>query len=436
MLNRVLLIPILMLWAAPCVADSDFDIQAAIDANPGGAVTVPHGEHFIDAPLVIREDGTVLMGSGTIVQRNPDAHILLVEGADDVRVSGLHFTRAPGAEEATVGGMEIRRSRGVVLEGIRVTECRSRQAAVAIRDSSHCTIRDSEIRNYKRIAVDDRTADPLLGYAFHAIDGTGIQVARGTHIAIRGNTVIDDQLLPTREVKEAHRLGELTEGTHATELGDLGRAAVQDGYVSNWHQGSAILVTSPRDTRHVQVTGNHIVNAAQGIDLHCDFAMVSGNVIDHCMIGIKATHGCEGLNITGNTITHVDVWGILLNPGTTSSEDNPDRAILIANNTILAYGHGHEYWNWGGANVRAENSYAIALFDGQLPENPPLREVLITGNVVGGNIGPPRYRHALTVRSWHGPPEESPNLTEAPRIVGNLFAPGVDGVANFPLDDE
>jgi hypothetical protein len=207
------------------------------------------------------------------------------------------------------------------------------------------------------------------------------------------------------------------------------------------HAGGVITVPAGehRIRQPLEIRGDNTVLEGHGtivqenIDLHCDHTLVSGNLIDHCMIGLKATHGCEGLTLVGNTITHVDLWGIVLNPGALSAEDNPDRAILIANNTILAYGHGHEYWNWGGGSDDAGSSYAIALFDGQLAENPPLREVLISGNVVGGNPGPPRYRYAVAIRSWWGTAEESPNMPDAPQFQGNLFTPGREGVSNVPL---
>jgi hypothetical protein len=412
---------------------SAYDLQAAIDANPGGTIEVPAETCTISAPIRITQSGTQLTGALTVVQTDPAQLVLHVEGANDVRIEGLTFTRAKGQQDAEAGGIRVTDSHNMVLDRVRVIDCKAREAAIALEDSSGCVIRDCDVRNYKRIAVDDRTETELYGYAFRAIDGTGILVARCQNVVISGNRIIEEALLPTAEMKEQHQLGSLTEGRKPTKPGKLGEGAVAAGYVSNWHQGSAIVVTGPTETRHVQVLNNHLVNAAQGIDLHCDYTLVSGNLIDHCMIGLKATHGCEGLSLVGNTVTHADLWGILLNPGAISSEANPDRGILVANNTIVAYGHGHEYWNWGGREPGAPGSYAIALYDGQLAENPPLRDLLVTGNMVAGNDGAPRYRYAVFIGSWHGPIENSPNMPENPQFSGNHFAPGLDGVSNGPL---
>ena len=79
------------------------------------------------------------------------------------------------------------------------------------------------------------------------------------------------------------------------------------------------------------------------------------------MMGIKATHGCRHLIISNNLLTHIDLWGILLNPGAAShaagaaAPDQPVRAengdggTIIANNIITNFGYGHEWWNWVGA---------------------------------------------------------------------------------------
>jgi hypothetical protein len=112
------------------------------------------------------------------------------------------------------------------------------------------------------------------------------------------------------------------------------------------------------------------------------------------MIGIKATHGCRNLLISGNMVTGADLWGILFNPGALShyiesaTGDQParpanvDAGTIVANNIVSDYGYGNEYWNWGGASETAGGSFAIALFEGQLEENPPLRDILFTGNIV------------------------------------------------------
>jgi hypothetical protein len=350
-------------------------------------------------------------------------------------------TRAEGAQEATNSGILIMDAAHVTLDDVRVIGNKARDAAIQIRDSEHVTVRNCLIRDYKRIAIDDRTDSELYGYAFRCIDGTGILANQCTHLAIESNRVIEESLIPTQELKDEFDLGRVVPGRNPdAKPGELGKNVAAKGYASNWHQGSAIIVTGPEESRHNTVRGNHIVNAAQGIDLHCDLTVVSDNVIDHCFVGLKATHGCQGLILSGNLVSHVDLWGILLNPGAASHGGTDDKApnvdggITIANNIVTYYGYGHEFWNWGGREDDRPGSYAIALYDGQLAENPPLRDVSITGNIVydpGRDTGePPRYRYAVFVGSWHGEPEDSPNLAEGLSFAGNRFHPGLRGVSN------
>ena len=419
-------------------------LQALIDGSPGEFIAVPPGEYVIDEPLRISANGTRLTGHGTIIQRNPAAPIILIESVYDVLVRDLKLTRPADAQEVANSAILIMNAKDVAIDSVRITGNKARDATIQIRTSSHVAIRNCTIRDYKRVAVDDRTDSDLYGYAFQCIDGTGILADRSTHCTIESNRIIEESLVPTRQEMETLGLGKLVPGRNPDAApGPLGKNVVAKGFATNWHQGSAIVVTGPEDSEFNTVRGNHIVNAAQGIDLHCDRTIVSENVIDHCFVGLKATHGCHGLVLSGNVISHVDLWGILLNPGAAShagSEDkapNVDAAITISNNIITYYGYGHEFWNWGGREADRPGSYAIALFDGQLAENPPLRDVTLTGNIVydpGHETGePPRYRYAVFVGSWHGQPEDSPNLPQGLSFSNNRFHPGTMGVANTPL---
>jgi len=444
--------------AVPSLADYG-SVQAAIDANPGRMVFVPEGDHAVSAKVRIGEAGGGLYGFGRIVQSNPKEVVLEIEHADGVRIKDITLTRAAGAEDADASGLFCWDSRNVVIEGVRVVDCRARAAAIELRACTDCTVRACQVVNYKRIAIDDRTSEGenLYGYAFHAIDGTGILVNESVGSIIIDNRIVEERLLPTPEMKEQYHLGLLTEGKYPTQPGTLGEEAVKLGYVSNWHQGSAVVVTSPESTHHTVVRGNHIRNSAQGIDLHCDTATVADNVIDYAMMGVKLTHGCRNLVISGNMITHVDLWGILLNPGAAShaaeaaTADNPakkqnvDAGVIVANNLIADYGYGHEYWNYGGASDDLDSSYTIALYEGQLVDNPPLTDVLITGNMVydtgrdgvvtDGEVTTPgpRYRYAVYVGPWGEGRQRGPSYPQGLHFIGNLFHPGARGVSNVEL---
>lgn len=424
--------------------------QAAIDANPGKAILLD-GEYSLDKRLRISASGTVLYGHGVLVQNNPIEPVLEIEHAEDVRVEGitLRRTRLEASDEnlgrTKAAGLFINDARRIAISGIRVHDCAARDAAIEVRGAADVTVRDCEVLNYQCLAVDDRTASPLYGYAFRCIDGTGILVKDSTSVSLLDNRVTEDLWLATKENKERFRLGALCDGVQPNKPGTLGEGAVRAGYVNNWHQGSAIVVTGPETTRNVIVRGNQIRNAAQGIDLHTDETIVSENIVDHGMMGIKVTHGARNLIVKGNLLSHIDLWGILLNPGAASHAadekrgPNNDGGTIIANNTITQFGLGHEYWNWGGASAEANGSYAIALYDGQLPENPPQRDVLIVGNIVE-NSGqflttpkPARYKYAVYVGSWSGPLEKSLNAPQGIIFSDNILAQGRAGVSNIDL---
>jgi len=433
------------------VANGDV-LQAVIDANPGRMICLPGGDYIVHETVRISTDNTGIHGYGRIVQENPEAHVLEIEHATGVRIEGITLTRAEGKEDATGHGVLCNDVRRLTLRNVRVVDCRSRSGAIAFQDATNCTIEQCEVLNYKRIAVDDRTDNPEhWGYAFHAIDGTGIEVKSSTGTVIRDNRVLEENLLPTREVKERYHLGTLTEGAHPSVQGKFAASAFANGYVSNWHQGSAVLV-SGSDVHHTIISGNYIQNSAQGIDLHSDNVVVTGNVVDHGMMGIKGTHGCRNLIIANNMLTHIDMWGILLNPGAAShyaedaAEDRPaqgqnvDGGTIIANNVITDYGYGHELWNYGGG------SYAMAFIEGQLETNPPLTDVIVQGNMVynTGKDGhledgkvikePPRYRYAVYVGPWGEGTEPGPTFPQHLHFIDNVFHPGTEGVSNVPLD--
>ncbi|NQT14589.1 MAG: hypothetical protein HQ582_17665, partial [Planctomycetes bacterium] len=87
------------------------------------------------------------------------------------------------------------------------------------------------------------------------------------------------------------------------------------------------------------------------------------------------------------------------------------------------------HWIWG-------NERSPLKFDtGQKPENPPLTDVVVQGNIVyasGGreagddgtsDVPPPRYRYAVVVASD----------VKGLHYSNNILHPGTDGVSNVEL---
>lgn len=416
----------------PSVGDSR-SIQEALDANPGQMVFVPAGDHQINEKIRIRTADSGLWGPGRIVQLNPAQPILEIEAASGVRIRDLTLTRPEGRQETTVEGVLALQCRDLVLENLRVIDNRTRSGAIVLRECQGAEIRNCLVQNYMRISIDDRTASEDWGYAFNCIDGTGIVVEHSTGTLIQGNRVIEENLLPTPEIKQKYKLGEFVK-RNPVKGTIIGQKVWDDEYVDNWHQGSAIIVTSPTVSDYTRILGNSIENAAQGIDIHSDHVIIANNVVNNAFMGMKAMHGSRNVLVIGNQFSKNDLWSIGMMPGASSHAASPalpdreavppnvDGGSIIANNIISDFGYGHAHWIWG------DDGTPIRFDTGQKPENPPLADVVVQGNVVydtGRTDGTgPRYRYAVLV----------PGEVKEIRFSGNLFHPGREGVSNVELE--
>ncbi len=415
----------------PSAADHE-SIQAALDANPGQIVFLPPGDYQISEKIRIRTDHSGLRGPGRIVQTNPDQPILEIEDVSGVRIRDLTLTRPDDRNETPCEGVLALQCRDLVLEGLRVINNRTRSGAIVLRECQAAEIRNCLVQNYMRISIDDRTNSDDWGYAFHCIDGSGIVVKHSTGTLIQGNRVVEEHLLPTPEVKEEYQLGEFVK-KNAVKGTIISQKVWDEEYVNNWHQGSAIIVTSPEVSDYTRIVGNSIENAAQGIDIHSDHVIIAQNIVNNAFMGMKAMHGSRNVIVIGNQFSKNDLWSIGMMPGASSHAGSPalprqdavpanvDGGSIIANNIISDFGYGHAHWIWG------DDGIPIKFDRGQKPENPPLADVVVQGNVVYDTGRPegtePRYRYAVLV------PSEVTRI----RFSGNIFHPGRDGVSNILL---
>ncbi len=393
-------------------------IQAAVDANPGKMIYVPSGDYQITEKIRLHRDRTGLFGPGRLIQQNAEQPILEILKAAGVEVRGLTLTRLDGKLETSTEGILALNCEDLVIENIRVFNNRTRSAAISLRDCRGSRITRCLVRNYMRVAVNDRTADANWGYAFNCTDGTGIGVNHSTGTLIESNRVIEENLRPTREIKKQHKLGDWVKKNPMKGLlmnQQLWDAASTD----NWQQGSAIVVTAPEASDLTRILGNHIENAAQGIDLHCDHVIVANNIVVNSFMGMKAMHGSRNVLITGNQFVKNSLWAIGLMPGVASRTENTDGGSIIANNIISDFGHGDANWIWG--NER----FPIRFDHGQEPDDPPLSDVIIQGNLLH-NVGAPRYRYAVRI-------EGEPNAPRGLHFSGNVFPAGTGGVSNAEL---
>lgn len=418
-----------VLGAAQPDVSSYPDLQAAADAHPGKVLHVPAGDHMLSRRLILKGDGAGLAGPGRIVQTDPSQPVVEISGLKDVTIRDVTLTRPPERSETTQHAVLATGCAYLHLDGIRVIDNRAATGAIALRDCSFARITRCVIRNYMRVAVDDRTASADWGYAFNCTDGTGIQVRSSRGTLIEGNTVVEETFRPTRELMERHRLGVWTKKNEVRGR-FISEEAWRTARTDNWQQGSGIVVTSPESSDLTRIIGNHIENAAQGVDLHADHVIVSGNVITNSFMGLKAMHGSRNVLIIGNQFVRNDLWAIGLMPGAAAHPGkegdprsaNADGGSIVANNVISDFGHGDAHWIWGPGRSPFK-------FDGgQQEDDPPLSEVIVQGNLLHC-MGEPRYRHAVTI----APGPKHPKAPKGLRFVDNVLPPGTEGVCNQEL---
>jgi hypothetical protein len=431
-----------LLYCTPVIAGqpsaADFaSIQDAIDANPGTMIFVPHGDYEVTEPIRITTDRSGLYGYGRVIQTNSAAPIVQVEQAAHVQLLDLQLTRSAEAKETTTEAILAINCDSLHLERLEIRDNQTDSAAISLRSCVRARVQFCTVHNYMRISVDDRTGSADWGYAFKCINGSGIRVSDGQMIVIWGNRIIEQNLRPTSEIHRQHDLGRMIKKTR--EKGAIISQATWDrGIVDNWHQGSAIEVSSPTTTANIQVIGNQIENAAQGIDIHADHVIVSQNIVSNAFIGMKAMHGSRHVLIIGNQFSKNDLWSIGLMPGAASHSSMPeesgqparqanvDAGSIIANNIISEFGYGDAHWIW------KSNGTPIRLDAGQKPENPPLTDVIVQGNIVYDTD------RDYASESPHAGPRYAYTVLVAPEVqraifVDNLFHPGRDGISNRDL---
>ncbi|MBL8817433.1 MAG: right-handed parallel beta-helix repeat-containing protein [Planctomyces sp.] len=393
-------------------------IQAALDANPGRVLHVPSGDHLISEKIRIYHNESGLEGPGRIVQTQFDQPIIEIEGAKRVLIRDLTLTRPEQSCETHNEGILAIKSADLYCLRVKVINNRTHSAAVALRECDGASIRDCLIENYMRVSVDDRTANPDWGYAFNCTDGTGISVVSSQRILIDGCSIIERNFVPTRELQQKHRLGEFVHRN--PQKGAIVSQQLWDaGYTENWQQGSGIIITSPDVSRQNRIVNNQITNAAQGIDLHCDQTIVTGNIISNSFIGMKAMHGSRNILISGNQFSRNSLWAVGLMPGVSSETSNSDGGSIISSNIISGFGTGDAAWIWG-------TERAPLRFDrGQKVDDPALSNVIVSQNLID-DTAPATFAYSVIIEAGPGSPT---NLF----FSDNVFPAGSQGISNVPL---
>lgn len=433
-------------WPHPTAAAYP-SIQAALDAHPGQPLHLPPGEYRIDQPIVIRSAGSGLYGEGTVIQANDDADIIQVTGADNVRIEGITLLREKPSYFKSARAILAERSAYFTARNVTIRGNRASPATVLLSGCNYATLEGCTIIDYKTITIDDRVNNDLYRYAFRAIDGHGIKVAYGTGVRIIRNRIIETELRPTEATMKQHDLGKIEK--RAAELGPLASFGVRDGVAFIWHQGAGIGVSDPTRTALTLVEGNYIENAAQALDVHSDFMVVTNNQITNCYTGIKVFHGSRGVVVSNNIIHRPGKYGIMLRPGSNSHatsaagdgaparEENVQRGIVIAHNVITDMGYDDEHWRLWNDDPTETSPVGIKVGTGPQEHNPRFSDLIFQGNLIYDHgrdeilvngvpaIQPPRYKWAI----WFDEEWRVENV----RFSGNIFHPGEKGVSNLPI---
>lgn len=449
LLSAVALLFLPMLRASPAsVSVADYpNPQAAIDANPGRALYLPAGEYRVAAPIVLRTPDSGLYGEGTIIQTNPDADIVQVENAARVRIEGITLLREKPEFFKSARAIYAENSPYLQVRNVTIRNNRATPTTTRFEKCDYLTIEGCNIVDFKTITIDDRMDSDLYRYAFRAIDGHGIYAIDCTGARLVRNRIIETELRATREVRDKYELGKIVK--QAPELGPLAAYGVRDGFVFIWHQGGGILLNHGQSMAFVLLDGNYIENAAQGMDLHGDFLIVTNNHVVNCYMGMKAFHGARGVVISNNIFQRPGKYGILLRPGSESwpasaasdsrpaREENVERGVIIANNIIADMGYGDEDWRLRDADPEETSPVGIKIGTGPLERNPRLMDLIIQGNLIYDRgrdeilvdgkptVAPPRYKWAI----WFDDRWRAENV----RMSNNIFHPGSLGVSNLPV---
>ncbi len=393
-------------------------VQAALDANPNRLLFVPAGDYRIQEKIRIRGERSGLYGPGRIIQENAEQPIIEIENTTAAEIKDLTLTRPEGKMETNNEGILAIKCRDLVIDNVRVIDNHTRSGAITLRESQNCRVSRCLVKNYMRVTIDDRTKSLEWGYAFNCTDGTGISISYSTGSLIEGNRIIEENFMPTPEIKAKHKLGDWVK-KNPVKGTFLSQQTWDAGYTDNWQQGSGLIVTAPSVSDLTRILGNHIENAAQGIDLHTDHVIVANNVITNSFMGMKAMHGSRNVLITGNQFHKNCLWAIGLMPGAGANAENADGGSIIANNIISDFGHGAAHWIWG------DERSPFKFDNGQQDDDPPLTDVIVQGNIVQ-SIGQPRYRFAVIIAGGADGPRGM-------HFSNNLFHSGTQGVANVEL---
>lgn len=414
-------------------------LQRALDDPAIETVSLEGATIELDAALRIDRPGKHLVGPGRLVQRNADAYAVHVLNAADVVLRDLTITRpAEGGKKSAIfadGCTDLS------IDDVRVIGNASPTGAIYVTRTRGARIVGCLIRDYGALTLEDRTRGGQPGgVAFTAVEATGLAVTYSTDVLIDHNRIVETVYRGTQEVRDKYDLGRITKRNPTTNPVD----PFPTGYTTNWHQGSAIVVTGPRDSDRVRIVNNSIENCGQGIDVHADRVIIANNIVDNATCALKVMHGSRHAILTGNQLIRCDLWAIVMLAGTASrAGDNVDGGTVIANNIVSDFGYGDAHWRWGDERT-------VFYFDqNQTPDPPPLRDVTVVGNIISDLQPPvattqpttaattsrattrPRYRYAIGIAT-DGLGRRGPiNI----RFSGNLFTPGTGGVSNVPLQE-
>lgn len=150
----------------------DADLQRLVNEAPdGGVLEVPLGRYVLSQPLTIagRKDLHIAFTPGTQLQvTDPDAHVIVIDGCNRVRISGV-------------------RARHVTP----LTEYNCHGSVLLVRDSKDIMVFNSELNGCGAIGVNARNVQKLTVVNCHIHSNTfnGLYLDSCEEVAVIGNIV-------------------------------------------------------------------------------------------------------------------------------------------------------------------------------------------------------------------------------------------------------
>jgi len=274
-------------WALPSQAAPPL-LQPLIDAAPPGTVVRPSAGRYA-GPVVIDKPLT-LDGAGRVTLDGGGLGTVLSVRAGKVSVRGMHLTNSGGTHDGIDAGLLIDGADGARVEGNLIDQV---LFGIHIKQTSHAQVRGNTIRG--------RPAELNLR-------GDGIRLWNSRFNRIEDNTLDGTRDLTVANAADNHLTGNaIVNGRYGMQLIFSPRNRIEGNVIRHTTTGIAILYSDQIVLRANRVEHVREVAGAGLAFKGSSEAVVEGNTILHCTVGLQADsppHPEGGHRIRGNRFAH------------------------------------------------------------------------------------------------------------------------------------